>query len=203
MNSAILGNGPSLELSHQLYKDYDLVLITNRLLWEDLEKLSRQSRLIYICADERFGHSEEWTHTLATFNHEIVLSHRLFQLVANDLIRKDVLSFDRLSHLDITINVLNILPPEKDLLTNVVLDLGIPLALDLHATQIDLFGCTFDYSLSNNNMEPEYFTNYESHGATFDHTVKSAIEWSQQSIKKFSKLTQFLRSYGISLRNLS
>jgi hypothetical protein len=201
MKIALLGNGPSLRLNLEEYKDYNVIIFSNRLLWENFESLGETTKLVYICGDERFGKSVEWCKELDKSKFTFILSDKLYSMVRDQLNLRPIHSFSFLDFSTLVINFLQEFPPPEDLLSNVILDLGVPVALNLGGQSIELFGCDFDYKISEMNTTPVYFGGYKVRGASFDHTENSASAWSEFSQIRYKSMVKYLAEYEIVLRN--
>lgn len=197
MNVAILGNGPSLILDKSLYTSFEIILITNRLIWENFSDWD--SQIIYVCADQRFGQSEEWVEAILNTTKEVFLSENLVSNFPEDFSINSIQSYRNLQSKQIAMEFVNLFPFVQDMNTNVVLDFGILVALHFGATDISLFGCDFDYKLNKPSDRPQYFNNYQERGASFEHSVLSAMNWSHQSQIKFSDIRDFLSTRGVKL----
>lgn len=201
MKIAILGNGPSLILDQALYESFDKVLITNRLIWENFSDWNNQ--VIYVCADQRFGHSEEWKKAIISATQEVFLSENLASLFKEVDSRDFFQSYKNLLSKPFALEFVNEFPLVQNMNANVVLDFGILVALHFGATDICLFGCDFDYRLNKPSDKPHYFNNYKERGALFEHSVSSSINWSNQSQLKFSNMKNFLFTRNVKLTNNS
>lgn len=201
MKIALLGNGPNLRLNLEEYKDFNVIIFSNRLLWENFESLGATRELVYICGDERFGKSAEWRKELAKSRFTFILSDKLHSMVRDQLNLRPTHCFSSLHLSTLVLNFLQEFPPPEDLLSNVILDLGVPVALNLGGQSIELFGCGFDYKISEINNNPVYFGGYKVRGASFDHTESSASAWSELSQIRFKSMVRYLAEYKIVLKN--
>jgi|LauGreSBDMM110SN_4_FD.fasta_scaffold103199_1 hypothetical protein len=197
MKVAILGNGPSLILDKGLYASFEKVVITNRLIWENLSEWDNQ--IIYVCADQRFGHSEEWTKAILRTTQEVFLSENLASNFTEDVSKNFIQSYRNLLSKPMAREFASLFPLMQDMNANVVLDFGILVALHFGATNICLFGCDFDYKLNKPSDKPHYFNGYKERGALFEHSVPSSINWSHQSQLKFSNMRDFLSTHNVKL----
>ena len=197
MNTAILGNGPSLNLSQEMYQDFDCIIITNRLIWEELSFLN--ARLIYVCADIRFNKSVEWKKQLEKKSFETYLSDELYQEVQGFCSIKNIFSYSSLNGNALLNQYLEDFPLMQNLQANVVLDFAIPVAILIGSTNIQLFGCDFDYEIKTNNDIPSYYSNYILRDISFDHNQNSANIWANVSKNKYTRIVSTLYAAGIVL----
>jgi hypothetical protein len=197
MRVAILGNGPSLILDKELYVSFDKVLITNRLIWENFSDWDNQ--IVYVCADQRFGNSEEWKKAILSATKEVFLSENLASYFTENVSKHFIQSCRNLLSKPIAMEFVSLFPLIQDMNANVVLDFGILVALHFGATNICLFGCDFDYKLNKPSDKPSYFNNYKERGALFEHNISSSINWSHQSQLKFANMRDFLSTHNVKL----
>lgn len=197
MKVAILGNGPSLVLDKALFAPFEKILITNRLIWENFS--SWDKHIAYVCSDERFSTSAEWVAAIQNTTYEVFLSENLASIFSEGSSNKPIHSYRNLQGKQITNEFLDLFPLVQDMNANVVLDLGIPVALFFGASEICLFGCEFDYKLNRPSDKPNYYDNYQKRGIAFDHSVSSSKKWSHHNQLKFLDIENFLSTHGVRL----
>ena len=197
MKTAILGNGPSLNLNQQFYQDYDCVLLTNRLIWEEFA--APNTRLIYVCSDIRFKKSVEWLQQIRTKSIDIFLSDDLYEEVIGFVPKENIFSYSSLAASTLLSRYMRDFPLMQNLRSNVVLDLAIPVAIFIGSMNIKLFGCEFDYDIKIHNDKPSYYSNYNSRNIPFDHDQSSASYWANVSNDKYNRIVTLLHHAGIAL----
>jgi hypothetical protein len=157
--------------------------------------------LKYVCSDQRFGNSPEWISEVLHNEIETFLSDELYNIIWDLYQGTRITSYSDLGSNSILKSFKIKFPLLQDFKANVVLDLGIPVALHLGATDIVLFGCDFDYMIWKTTDRPKYYSGYKARGANFEHSLGSARSWSDESNIRFQQMEDFLRNFGINLRN--
>ena len=86
----------------------------------------------------------------------------------------------------------------NELLLNVVVDFGIPVAVYLGADKINLFGCDFDYEIDHLS-NPTYF-GQSSNLFAFDHDYLSEKKWAERSYRRLIEAQEIFGLEGIKIK---
>ncbi len=190
----IAGNGPSLDMD-RLTGNLDATLIvTNRLIW--CSEVINLGDSIYACGDMRFLDSEAWISEVRSLGPRTYLADAL--KAALDKLGPNSSKVIDWSANDVIRNFRTRFIAPSDLLHNVVLDVAVPVAIALGATDIRLFGCDFTYG-DIREKAPSYWGGYEGRGLRFDHSPKSADAWAEYSQHRFVEMVHWLNECGIDL----
>lgn len=197
MKIAVLGNGPSLDAALPYPPNYDLIVGTNRLIFDQWFVSIKNS--LYVAADERFLDSQVWRAHLVRFANPILLSKNLHK------------GLSKVGPLASNVGVLsNKLPRDiKQLrqvdfpLMNVVLDYVLPHCFSLSPDSLDLYGVDLDYGVTKESNLPKYWSGYSSADASFDHGPQSADAWASQGRLRLEYLANRFRKHGCVMNRMA
>ena len=197
----ILGNGPSIKKFQFKSIKNSLIIGTNNLIYNKL--FSQNKNYIYTAYDKSFFKNNiNWLNAINKSRCKIFFSKKDKNLVLNNLKIK-IKNFDLLKTETKVKNFLNKFSTKKSLMSTVIIERALPLAIYLalknKISVINLFGCEYNYFLKKNGSLSYRSYFYRKKNIFFKHTIHTSEKWKLVNIRKFLKIKSYLKNLKIKI----